>query len=89
MMDPGMIDSDSDAADKNTFTHKVNSHSNEDSLIQTASVSSTSSSIRDGRATDIRFVEEGIDYHKTPKPLLYLKMSMVFLFTSLVVLASV
>jgi membrane protein required for beta-lactamase induction len=34
-------------------------------------------------------VEEGIDYDKTPKPMVFLQLSTTFLFISLIVLASV
>ncbi|TNV87551.1 hypothetical protein FGO68_gene3849 [Halteria grandinella] len=53
------------------------------------SLSSTTSSARAMSNQDIRYVEEGIDYNKTPKPLLYLKLSTLLLFTSLIILASV
>ena len=55
-----------------------------------SSMSSQSSSNGPSKSdTDIRFVEEGIDYDRTPKPLLYLKIAMAFLFLSLIILASV
>jgi hypothetical protein len=55
-----------------------------------ASMSSTaSSSIAGSSEDDIKMVEEGIDYDRSPKPLIYLKLSLAFLFISLIVLASV
>ena len=46
--------------------------SNTDSNVNTGSVSSTASSKQSTTDTEIKYVEEGIDYDKTPKPLAYL-----------------
>jgi len=66
-------------------------YSNSDSFLQaSASVSSTGSSNgNNSTESDIKMVEEGIDYDKTPKPLIFLKISTFFLFISLITLASV
>ena len=68
---------------------KNGSHS--DSFIQaSASVSSTGSSGgNNSTESDIKLVEEGIDYDKTPKPLIFLRLSTFLLFMSLIILASV
>ncbi len=56
----------------------------------TASMSSTASSSFYGQSEDdIKMVEEGIDYDKIPKPLVFLQLSITFLFICLIVLASV
>ena len=69
----------------------INKGSGSDSVLNpTASMSSTASSSIAGSAEDeIKMVEEGIDYDRSPKPLIYLKMATFFLFISLIVLASV
>jgi hypothetical protein len=51
--------------------------------------STASSSINGSSEDDIKMVEEGIDYDKTPKPLIYLKLSTTLLFLFLIVLAAV
>jgi hypothetical protein len=70
----------------------VNRGSNsENSLMNpTGSLSSTASSSIAGQSEDeIKMVEEGIDYDKVPKPLVFLQLSITFLFICLIVLASV
>ena len=70
----------------------VNRGSNsENSLMNpTGSLSSTASSSIAGQSEDeIKMVEEGIDYDKVPKPLVFLQLSLTFLFICLIVLASV
>jgi len=52
-------------------------------------MSSTSSQGNLSSDDDIKLVEEGIDYEKTPRPLIILKLTTFFLFLSLIVLASV
>jgi hypothetical protein len=68
---------------------KNTSHS--DSFLQpSASVSSTGSSTgNNSTESDIKMVEEGIDYDKTPKPLIFLRLSTFMLFVSLLILGSV
>jgi hypothetical protein len=70
----------------------INRNSNsENSLMNpTASMSSTASSSVYGQSEDdIKMVEEGIDYDKIPKPIVYLQLSTTILFICLIVLASV
>ena len=70
----------------------INRNSNsENSLMNpTASMSSTASSSVYGQSEDdIKMVEEGIDYDKIPKPIVFLQLSITFLFVCLIVLASV
>ncbi len=70
----------------------INRNSNsENSLMNpTASMSSTASSSVYGQSEDdIKMVEEGIDYDKIPKPIVFLQISITILFVCLIVLASV
>ena len=70
----------------------INRNSNsEGSLMNpTGSMSSTASSSVYGQSEDdIKMVEEGIDYDKIPKPIVFLQLSITFLFICLIVLASV
>lgn len=39
--------------------------------------------------TDIKYIEEGLDYDKSPKPLIYLKITIGALFVILVALSAV
>lgn len=63
--------------------------SNDDSFLNTGSVSSASSSASHSKNSEIKYVEEAIDYQKTPKPLIYLQISTVCLFVSIFILATV
>jgi|LauGreDrversion4_1035100.scaffolds.fasta_scaffold1772551_1 hypothetical protein len=70
----------------------INRNSNSDNSLMnpTASMSSTASSSVYGQSEDdIKMVEEGIDYDKIPKPIVYLQLSTTILFICLIVLASV
>lgn len=55
--------------------------------------SSISSSASNGKSssdsTDIKYIEEGIDYEKTPKPLLFLKIAIIFLLLISTILACI
>ena len=87
-----LIDSDEEEViDLQMNNSKIKySQSTEKSVMNTQSVSSTASTKNSSLTNnDIKYVEEGIDYDKTPKPLIYLKISTLFLFTSIIVLASV
>lgn len=53
-----------------------------------ASVSSASSA-NNTTEDEIKLVEEGIDYDKTPKPLIFLRLSTLLLFISLIILAAI
>ena len=70
----------------------INRNSNSEGSLnnRNISMSSTASSSVYGQSEDdIKMVEEGIDYDKIPKPIVYLQLSLTFLFICLIVLASV
>ena len=46
-------------------------------------------SSKDSTEADIKFIEESIDYDRTPRPLIMLKLSASTLFIGLIILAAV
>lgn len=64
------------------------SQSHTDSLVNPGSMSSSYSSGTESDA-DIKFIEEGIDYDKTPRPITILKIAATALFLMIFALTSV
>ena len=64
------------------------SYSQSDSLANPGSMSSSYSSATESE-TDIKYIEEGIDYDKTPQPLNILKIVAMSLFLTIFALSSV
>ena len=79
---------ENDINDKGDVSVGNRSGSNSESLVNTGSISSSMSSKTDSDI-EIKYIEEGIDYDKTPRPILILNLAIWCLIIILLVLSSV